>query len=563
VGTKRNGSLWRYLNVPGKARPFHGSQRIGLSGWQAFDVMVATDVPVAHPPPVAADLLATKSDGTLWQYPNHQGRPYRARTQIGTGWQIYSRLVLGDVNGDGRADLVAVKPDGTLWLYRNTGKAKHPYPGSKRQEVGRSGWQKLTHLVAADVNGDGRADLVATRADGSLWLYRSTGRAAKPFASHKKIASSGWGQFNRIVAGDVNGDGKDDLIATRPNGSLVRYRSTGKLAKPYVRKQSRALSGWQHYVALAAGDVDGDHRADLIASRSGGKLWLDRDGGTDRFPATRMIGRSGWQKFDTILAGDVTADGLADLVTRSPGGKLRLYRNSGRVAEPYRKATRIGASGWQQFTSLSTGDVYRDGHSDIVAIRNDGTLWLYRKTAGSASPLTSTVRTRIGRSGWTNYDDVQVGDVTGDGYADLIGRKPDGTLWLYQNTQSASRPFTGTKTQIGSGFDQYDTLLAADVDRDGLADLIARKPDGTLWLYRDAHDPSDPFPKRVRIGHGWQAFDKIAAGDVDGDGRADLVASKPDGTLWLYRNDGVRNKPYLSHVQIGKSGWAGYDRLLL
>ena len=130
--------------------------------------------------------------------------------------------------------------------------------------------------------------------DGSLWLYLNSGNAKNPFPSRREIGAWGWGQYNRIVAGDVNGDGKDDLIATRPDGSLVRYLSTGSTTKPYTTGQSTALGGWQSYATLTAADVDGDGRADLVATKPAGTLWLDRDGGTDRFPQTVTIGASGW-----------------------------------------------------------------------------------------------------------------------------------------------------------------------------------------------------------------------------------------------------------------------------
>ncbi len=559
VATQPNGTLWLYLNTPGQAQPFHHGTRIGANGWQAFNTLAATDVPVPHPTPTT-DLIATRPDGSLWQYPVQQQNPFPSRASIGSGWQNFQRLLLGDVDGDGRADIIGVKPDGQLWLYRNTGTPGHPYSGQDRTEIGKSGWQKLILLAAADVNGDGRVDIVATRADGTLWLYPNSGNANNPFPTRRLIGHSGWKQFDRIVAADVNGDGKSDLIATRPDGSLVRYLSNGSLTHPYSGRQSTALSGWQDYTGLTAADIDGDGRADLVATRADGTLWLDRDAGRDRFPHLTRLSASGWSGYDTVLAGDVAGDGRADLVSRAADGTLYLYRNAGAV-QPYTSAAQLASSGWQGVTMLSEADVNHDGLPDLVGVQSPGSLWLYRNTGSTSQPFTTTQQSKIGRSGWQSYDTLVSADVNGDGYADIVGRKPDGSLWLYRNTGNPARPFTSAKSQIGWNWQVYDTILAADVNHDGLPDLIAREPDGTLWVYLNSHDPNAPYPTRMQIGTGWQVYDKIAAVDVDSDGRADLVASKPDGSLWLYRNSGNRTAPYPAAIQIAATGFASYDRM--
>ncbi|MEU4217932.1 FG-GAP-like repeat-containing protein, partial [Actinoplanes sp. NPDC026623] len=103
----------------------------------------------------------------------------------------------------------------------------------------------------------------------------------------------------------------------------------------------------------------------------------------------------------------------------------------------------------------------------------------------------------------------------------------------------------------------------------GFADMVAVKADGTLWLYsnnivRDNGTPYSSASSR-QIGGGWDAFSKIIPADVTGDGFADMVAVKADGTLWLYSNNIVRDNgtPYssTSSRQIG-SGWGGFASVL-
>jgi hypothetical protein len=362
----------------------------------------------------------------------------------------------------------------------------------------------------------------------------------------------------------VNGDGRADLIATRPNGSLVRYPNSGNAARPFRARQATALTGWQNYRTLAAGDVDGGGRAELVAAEPDGTLWLDRDAGADRFPNPVRIATSGWAGFTTLLAGAVTsATGPADLLALTAGGQLRRYSNNGSAARPFTPPTVLSSSGWQNYTQLSRADVDGDGTSDLVGVQAPGTLWLVRNSGNPAAPYAGQSPVAIGKSGWQTYDRLLAADVDGDGYADLVARKPAGTLWLYQNTRDRSRPYTGTKTQIGSGWQVYTGFVAGDVNGDGLPDLIALEPDGTLWLYLDSHDVDDPYPTAARIGSGLTGVVAMAAGDVDRDGRADLVVSLSDGSLWLYRNSGNPANPFPTRLQIAAPGGPAYDRLLL
>ena len=148
---------------------------------------------------------------------------------------------------------------------------------------------------------------------------------------------------------------------------------------------------------------------------------------------------------------------------------------------------------------------------------------------------------------------VVAGDVTGDGRSDLVARRPDGTLWLYINGGSNSAPY-GTGSQIGVGWQQFSWVLGGDVTGDGRADIVAERPDGTLWLYINGGSNTAPYGTGSQIGVSWQQFDRIMVGDVTGDARVDVVASRPDGTLWLYTNGGSNTAPYGTGSQIGV-GW--------
>ncbi|HEY0535676.1 MAG TPA: glycoside hydrolase domain-containing protein [Actinoplanes sp.] len=269
----------------------------------------------------------------------------------------------------------------------------------------------------ASVTGDPYADLIAVRADGTMWLYpnnivRDDGR---PYADYRQIGH-GWDNYPQIVPADVTGDGFTDLVAMRPDGTLWLY------ANNYMRDNGDAYSGYA------------------------------------------QIG-NGWDTFATIVSADITGDGYADLIGMRSTGELVLYPNTKNGATPYTAVSsyQIG-TGWNNFTKLIAADVTGDGYTDLVALKADGTLWLYpnRYTTSHTTPFTGTSSYQIG-SGWGNFSQIIGADVTGDGYTDLVGIEADGTMLLYQNGYQASptRPFTGANSrQIGTGWVNYPRVLA-------------------------------------------------------------------------------------------------------
>ncbi|MGW6537188.1 FG-GAP repeat domain-containing protein [Streptomyces sp. NPDC055051] len=144
--------------------------------------------------------------------------------EIGSGWQVYNSIVgPGDLSGDGKGDLLARDRSGVLYLYKGDGTGAKL---SSRIRIG-SGWGAYnTILGAGDYTGDGRADLLARTTGGDLYLYPGTGNATSPFKSRYKIGS-GWNAYKHLAApGDLNADGKGDLLAIAGNGNLLRYLGT-------------------------------------------------------------------------------------------------------------------------------------------------------------------------------------------------------------------------------------------------------------------------------------------------------------------------------------------------
>ncbi len=230
---------------------------------------------------------------------------------------------------------------------------------------------------------------------------------------------------------------------------------------------------------------------------------------------------------------DLTGDLAADVLAMSPTGRLGVYPGWRRGA-PTGLGSRIEISrGWAGARLLTqVGDWDGDGRADLVASGADGRLLLYRGVTGAAAPGFAAPLA-IGR-GWGSVSDLLgVGDLDGDGAADLLARRSmDQTLWLYPGD---GRGGFGSARSIGRGWGGLGLLTAVgDLDADGRPDVVARRvADGALVLFRGG--AGGVLRAGVPIGARWGAVRSLSGpGDLGLDGAADLVASDGTGVLRRY-----------------------------
>ena len=176
---------------------------------------------------------------------------------------IDTDLVVADIDGDGRADvlaLAAVGPaaqrTGRLQVYRQT--AFGVFAAPQTTTVGRYPWQ----LAVGDIDGDGRQDIVVPDVDADVvWMLLQDPARPGEFRAPEALFS-GVKSYSAAIA-DLNHDGAPDVAMAGGSGSTVRIRfqdpaARGKFA-PEVRVSLPGTSA-----NLAAGDVDGDGLVDLL-----------------------------------------------------------------------------------------------------------------------------------------------------------------------------------------------------------------------------------------------------------------------------------------------------------
>ena len=422
--------------------------------------------------------------------------------------------LIADINGDGRADAVAIRrrtttsgttSTGSLTLMVALGQANGSFSTAARTSTSTSnaeiGWYDDTRT--GDVNGDGRADLIFVRrkstyaccgvapagfAEVQLALGDATGGFTFP-AKHQISSVGDTSQYKEVVVADLDGNGRSDLVLLRFNSSSGVYSASNALvslsdgtrlgtATARTLNISNASGGFSTSPSFAsaklhAGDVNGDGRDDLVVVRRAssicgtnlavGNVHLSAGNGTFAAPVYSLLSSAcSNASFVGDMLVDVNNDGLADLVgdkAYSVYGAVcsdcdsdvsivaNLGNGNGTFGGP------IDSTGWSgagvgigSFTA-SFADVNGDKFADRVAIKGGSSVSvLVSLGRGNGSFLPGSVTSATGAStAWINGGPVTVADVDGDGRVSPVATYCQGTSWRLL-TLAPSAAFSGLLT---------------------------------------------------------------------------------------------------------------------
>lgn len=486
------------------------------------------------------DLLLRRTGSTTMYVLRTEGQ-----LRFGRGRQVSQSMTgrdlvasAGDLDGDGRPDLLARDANsGTTYVYPGDGAG-----GYTEATTSTGQFATMDLLVgAADVNRDERADVITRSAEtGQLFLFRGNGRGG--FLERRALLSDARNYTLVVGAGDLTGDGNPDLVARDKVQRLWLWPGTGTAD---VGEPRQVRGDWSGYDQITGSrDFTGDGRADLVVRRADTKQVFVVPFGGDAVPRAPLGPFGGMKRAGAIADAGVVGSGPS-LLSRT-GTRLMSHLGNGRRNVSAVVGTNVDLTGVVQM--LNVGDWNRDGYGDVVLRTATGELVLRLGSATGvfADPV-------VIATGFTSVRLLTAaGDLTGDGYPDLLGQPVKGAMRLYPGTGTGlgasyvARSAVQGATQLGVGL--WGT--------DGAPDTLVVKRDGTTTYY-PGNGPGGLTSGRAipspAAGYDWL----VGAGDLDGDGRSDVVGrAKGTGQLWVLtrvQQDALGLPRFLAE------GFAGYD----
>ncbi|OAA69170.1 lipolytic protein G-D-S-L family [Akanthomyces lecanii RCEF 1005] len=465
---------------------------------------------------------------------------------VGRGQTVY----LADMNGDGMDDYLVVNPrNGAVRVFWNYGPDDTWVNGWKFVDGGviASGvpHANLATLRFPDINGDGRADYVYVGKGGSLvhWLnVGSVGGADVVFHNQKGIATGvGLDDFSKLVFADMNGDRRDDYLIWEDDGGLSGFlnQHTNSEGVPLYINQGGAKSicdGFGHAPnTTRLADMDGDGKDDYVFVGDNGSLsvWYNR-GTTDDSMA-----------IDGLRFADITGGQGQDYVWVDPKtGAPIVYSNQGGSWEPVNNGHPI-AAGAAPGSQVVFGDIDGDGYDDYLVIHPDTgalTAYLLVPSGGGESRYGGYLYNPIGQiaSGLGPGKNVRIADIDGDGRDDYIFLSETGGTTIYRNMYG---PDTGPDSHYAalpqadaSGVGQRpEEISFYDIDGDGKADYVWTRPlDGQVQVWLNMY-PQLPAWRHIGVvkddvgtsGANIRFAQLTGTKQQPGSGRADYVAVDP------------------------------------
>jgi hypothetical protein len=368
------------------------------------------------------------------------------------------------------------------------------------------------YVVAADVNGDGKPDLVVES------YYTQTvsvllGNGDGTFQPAIATPVNGGGEPNGLAVGDVNGDGKLDFVVSIPDNDTVKvFLGNGNGTFTAGQAFATGVTALNSSGPVQLADVNGDGKPDIItANLYNSSVSVLQGNGDGTFQAAKTFAAGKYPVY--VVVADVTGDGIPDLVVSNgtSTGTLSILqgKGNGTFAAPRRLGTG-GAYG----ASVAVADVNGDGKPDLVVANyySDTVSVLLGKGGGKfAAPV----------SFGTGLDpsQVAVADINGDGKPDIVvSNFSSNTVSVLPGLGNGifQRPVNfGTDT--GPGF-----LAVADVNGDGKPDAITNNYAGDVSVLINTSTPT--------------VTSTVSAGSQPAAGNSLGVpqASRPAPVLWVY-----------------------------
>ena len=460
--------------------------------------------------------------------------------------ELSNVIAVRDVNHDGIPDLIGNSSDGIAVLLGGPGLTFQPpvhyAAGDNERLAGAGRW-----FVLEDLNGDGFDDLAMTGPNG---IYISYGRPDGTFAAAPVYEVDTNGLSTAAGGADFNGDGIPDVVsAGNLTLSVALGRADGSFAAPAV-----VASSSKPYGSLLTADFNGDGRQDVLAEGdedANGYHWnlLQGNGDGSFQPGIEQTALTGFSVLTQTEVADLNGDGLPDIVTPAntgpnqpstvaillnQGGMLSLKMS---IAIPVDGSNGVGEPIAAVLRKSALPDLAYATPQHVYVLRNNGDGTFNTTSSVQMLPIPPPASGLFYPMG--GY--LAVGDFDGDGSQDLA------LLQLVTNSQYLPSTVQSTRlilfygngdgtfsagTVAGDYKEVYGGLQAADVDQDGISDVVLYGSWNATGVYVTPLGVVHGLRNRTvapQVSYFGGDINALFLRDINGDGFPDMIV--PNGAF--------------------------------
>jgi FG-GAP-like repeat len=344
---------------------------------------------------------------------------------------------------------------------------------------------RTVSVIASDLNQDKILDIIATnQGDGTVSV--ALGKRGGRFGPAVHYPTGTKGPYE-TVAVDLDGDGDPDLVSG--NFGAANGEPYGRTVSVFLNEGDGTFAECVDYPAtdaardkvraVAVGDLNGDGKADVVAASqfTGLQVLAGKGDGT---LGRNTLHRAGGGVHGVIVA-DFNKDGKADVALANNGPRggvtVLLGKGDGRFEAAAAYAAGAGTYG------LAAGDVNGDGFPDLATADNRANTVSVLLGAGRGGPGTFAKAVAYGTSGPPTA--VSMGDLDGDGTLDVVvATNSGGVIDTFRSTGDGTLQ---ARVPVDTGKGCYGALVA-DLDSDGIADLAVARTDGKVLILKGKVD---------------------------------------------------------------------------
>lgn len=441
-----------------------------------------------------------------------------------------SRIIVTDVNSDGRSDVMFI--NGSLQVLLATSEGGFSTP----KELALSG--SLTLLEAYDLNGDGKPELIAS-GSGSNTLYIFSNEGDGKFLAPVQITTAMFP--SSIAIGDFTGDQRSEIIVSTSAGTttdILINNGTGGFSTTKTIL-NRGING------ITTGDFNKDGKLDFAFTQNQsyanyqGNLGICFGDGTGNFStaSTYMMGVTP----QGLSVGDFNKDGFLDLLspdTILDGVNLVFGEVNGNFAAGrITTIENVNSFGGK----ISVGDINKDSIPDVIAVGQTVYAFEGRGNGSFKVPAIYDSKYKLGSLSTASL----ISDLNKDGQPDLVitgNYTPTGNFSTNGSVTilwgSTATGYTEANARFYTVGQTPSSVIAADVNGDSWVDLIVTNA-GSNSVSILLNDTRGQFLPAVNFPTGLEP-QSISAADFNGDNLNDLiVGNRNSAGISLLINDGA------------------------